>query len=213
MKEGNAKEKNTNPIWEELKQKVRLRLVNREKNQEYLKSHVHREYLDLAAVFEVEAAGMETGKAFLPVPETMASEWGVTPDDFWEAALDNLEDEGCIVVDIRYLIPGGMRMREDEIKMFVCMAQDGSGNVGAGAVLKKNLLKQFAGEHKEKVYILPSSVNEMILVPDDREGAEDALKEIVRQVNDGFRYEQPEVWLSDSVYYYDREKEEIRIAA
>ena len=42
MKEGNAKEKNTNPIWEELKQKVRLRLVNREKNQEYLKSHVHR---------------------------------------------------------------------------------------------------------------------------------------------------------------------------
>ena len=98
MKEGNAKEKNTNPIWEELKQKVRLRLVNREKNQEYLKSHVHREYLDLAAVFEVEAAGMETGKAFLPVTETMASEWGVTPDDLWEAALDNLEEDRKSVV-------------------------------------------------------------------------------------------------------------------
>ncbi len=213
MNEGNVKEKNTDPVWEGLKRKIRFRLVNREQNKEYLKSHVCREYLNLAAVFEVEAAGTEAGKAFLPVTETMASGWGVTPDDLWEAALDNLEDEGCIVVDIRYLIPGGMRMREEEIKMFVCMAQDGSGNVGAGAVLKKNLLKQFAGEHKEKVYILPSSVNEMILVPDDREGAEAALKEMVRQVNDGFRYEQPEEWLSDSVYYYDREKDEIRIAA
>lgn len=40
MSESNHK-KNISPVWEELKQKVRFRLINREQNQEYLKSHVH----------------------------------------------------------------------------------------------------------------------------------------------------------------------------
>lgn len=212
MSEGNHK-KNISPVWEELKQKVRFRLINREQNQEYLKSHVHREYLDLAAVFGVEAADLKAVKALVPVTETMASEWGVTADDLWAAALANLEEEECIVVDIRYMIPGGIEENREDINMYVCMTQDGSGNGGAGAILKKDLLKQFAGEHKEKIYILPSSVHEMLLVPDDGKGVENVLKEMVEEVNDGFRYESPEEWLSDSVYYYDREKDEVRIAA
>ena len=212
MSEGNRNKK-ISPVWEELKQKVRFRLINREQNQEYLKKHVHREYLDLAAVFGVEAADLKAGKALIPVTETMASEWGVAADDLWAAALANLEEEKCIVVDIRYLIPGGMEMKGEDIKMFVCMTQDGSGSGGARAILKKDLLRQFAKEHKEKIYILPSSINEVLLVPDDGEGAENLLKEMVREVNDGFRYVTPEEWLSDSVYHYDREKNEVRVAA
>jgi len=50
-------------------------------------------------------------------------------------------------------------------------------------------------------------------VPDDKEGAAKVLKEMVREVNDGFRYVTPEEWLSDSVYIYDREKDEVRVAA
>ncbi len=210
MSESNHK-KNISPVWEEIKQKVRFRLINREQNQEYLKSHVHREYLDLAAVFGVEAADLKAVKALIPVTETMASEWGVAADDLWEAALVNLEEEECIVVDIRYMIPGGIEENKEDINMYVCMTQDGSG--GAGAILKKDLLKEFAGEHKEKIYILPSSVHEMLLVPDDGKGVENVLKEMVEEVNDGFRYESPEEWLSDSVYYYDREKDEVGIAA
>ena len=212
MSEGNRNKK-ISPVWEELKQKVRFRLINREQHQEYLKKHVHREYLDLAAVFGVEAADLKAGKALIPVTEMMASEWGVSADDLWAAALANLEEEECIVVDIRYIIPGGMGKNEADINMYVCMTQDGSGNGGAGAILKKGLLKEFAGEHKEKIYILPSSVNEVLLVPDDGEGAENLLKEMVREVNDGFRYVTPEEWLSDSVYIYDREKDEVRVAA
>ena len=80
MSEGNQN-KNISPVWEEIKQKVRFRLINREQNQEYLKSHVHREYLDLAAVFGVEAADLKAVKALIPVTETMASEWGVAAED------------------------------------------------------------------------------------------------------------------------------------
>ena len=126
MSESNHK-KNISPVWEELKQKVRFRLINREQNQEYLKSHVHREYLDLAAVFGVEAADLKAVKALIPVTETMASEWGVTADDLWAAALANLEEEECIVVDIRYMIPGGIEENKEDINMYVCMTQDEIG--------------------------------------------------------------------------------------
>jgi hypothetical protein len=51
-------------------------------------------------------------------------------------------------------------------------------------------------------YILPSSVHETILIPDNEDYLLSELEEMVWEIN---RTElMAEDWLSDSVYYYDR---------
>lgn len=77
-------------------------------------------------------------------------------------------------------------------------------------MIYKGILKDFADHMESNLYILPSSIHEVILL----------LEEDTDDVNDLFRMveetnrtvvDQEEV-LSDSVYYYDREKDKITIA-
>ena len=88
-----------------------------------------------------------------------------------------------------------------------------NGNHGGQVILTRGLLKGFAEKYKEKIYILPSSVFETILVVDDGKTDENVLKLMVEEINGEWKEKAPEEWLSDSVYYYDKENDEIKIAA
>ena len=71
---------------------------------------------------------------------------------------------------------------------------------------------EFSGLAQElgsDLYILPSSIHEILLLPVSA-GKPEELAEIVKEVNR--TQVQPEERLSDSVYLYDRKSGEIRIA-
>lgn len=74
---------------------------------------------------------------------------------------------------------------------------------GAACILYENVVKDFADYLNRDIFILPSSVHEVILVPS--QGAQKAqnLVEMVREVNET-QVEEEEI-LSDSVYYFSRE--------
>lgn len=211
MSESKCSEKILYTVWEDVKGKIHFQLINKEQNKEILKERLYKEYLDLAAVFLVEVLELKESKVLIPVTELMASEWGVGINELWETALDNLEDEECAITDIRYLIPDDMRKEAGRAQMYVCRLQN--GNHGAQAMLRRGLLKQFSEKYIGKIYILPSSIFETILVVDDGEIGEKQLKQMVEEINGGWKAAAPEEWLSDSVYYYDREDDEIKIAA
>ena len=65
-----------------------------------------------------------------------------------------------------------------------------------------NALNSFAEAQGSDLFILPSSVNEVILLPvkEDENTAE--LRRIVRETNEGIVNK--EEWLSDEVYYFRR---------
>lgn len=197
--------------WEDVKEKIRFQLVNKKQNEECLKERLYKEYLDLAAVFMVEVLELRESKVLIPVTEMMASEWGASIDDLWEAALDHLEREECTIMDIRQFVPEELKKEADKAQMYVCRMK--KGNHGAQAILKRGLLKEFSEKYKEKIYILPSSVSETILVVDDGKTDEKVLKLMAEEINGEWKEKAPEGWLSDSVYYYDKENDEIKIAA
>ncbi len=58
-------------------------------------------------------------------------------------------------------------------------------------------------------YIIPSSVHEVILMPHDGMLPEEAMKEMIYDINR--TQVEPEEMLSDSLHYYDAEKKEIRV--
>ncbi len=78
---------------------------------------------------------------------------------------------------------------------------------GAACMLYPGMLKAFAEKMEQDFYILPSSVHEVILVPAGSQNNQEALCEIVTEIN-RTQVAEDEV-LADSVYYYDRERDKI----
>ena len=78
---------------------------------------------------------------------------------------------------------------------------------GAACMLYPGLLRDFAAKIKQDFYILPSSVHEVILVPACVDATGESLKEIVTDIN-RTQVSDGEV-LSDSVYYYSRNRDKI----
>ena len=81
---------------------------------------------------------------------------------------------------------------------------------GAGVILYKDLLKQFAEKTGSDFYILPSSIHETLLVPVSDQMEVEALRSMVREVN--ATQVAPEEVLSDNVYIYRREDDKISLA-
>ena len=79
-------------------------------------------------------------------------------------------------------------------------------------MLRLDILKTFADEKGCNLFILPSSVHEILLICAEKEMCVAELKAIVSSVNRNPNLIEAEEVLSDSVYYYDRGEGEIRIA-
>ena len=136
--------------------------------------------------------------------------WKVTIDDVYKAALKNTPDllhcrissmaslfEKCGVnvdgkeIDLRDYVPSDMYILTNETKLN-----------GAACILYENVLYDFAQKLGEDLYILPSSVHEVILLPKLSVFEKDELVNMVREVNtEGVAAEEV---LSDHVYEYNR---------
>ena len=98
---------------------------------------------------------------------------------------------------------------EEEIPLFVM--SNGDYMNGASVILYKDVLRDFAKYMEHDLYILPSSIHEVIILLDNEYAkAPEELARMVRETN-RIVVDREEI-LSDHVYYYDREKDEIRIA-
>ena len=89
--------------------------------------------------------------------------------------------------------------------MYILSNQKGIN--GASCLLYENILLDFANQIRSDLYILPSSIHEIILIPYQKETTLQALIEMVRDIN--CTQVAPEEVLSDSVYRFSREKNAI----
>lgn len=96
---------------------------------------------------------------------------------------------------------------EDEVPMYMCSNK--SGINGATIMLETKYFRELAEKLESDLYILPSSISEVIAIPISA-GDLESLKEMVKSIN-GTEVAAEEV-LSDTVYKYIREEDKIIIA-
>ena len=85
---------------------------------------------------------------------------------------------------------------------------------GAACILYPNFLKDFAEAIGGGFYIIPSSIHEVLILPEDiADGGKecDEIREMIREVNDTQVLE--EELLSYSLYHYDAQEDEVRVCA
>lgn len=204
-----------------IKDKIVLRLVNYEKNKEQLSNCPYKKYLDLAITFRYIASKDALGVASSLISNQEFEAWGVDLEDLYQSALFNTMREfpwqmeslakvvtECFKLKIPELVSKEMSealMGAEEnglgVNMFV-LSND-TGLNGATCILYDNVIKNFAKVQDANIFLLPSSVHEMMLVPENEETNPAFLRDLVVQANQsavGFID-----LLSDNIYYYDRE--------
>jgi len=189
--------------------KLGLRLINREENKELLESLPHRDYLDLSAIL-VWYMDLSRGKGVIRLDQHILDELGYSFEELYPMALSNMQ----------FKHPSRFRFLEDMMKellscpvspvsvpLYCLTVEDIS--YGAVAMLYTGELKEIYEYLGEAYYVIPSSVNELLIMPvsvvDDRY----YLMDMIHTVNDE-AVEATEV-LSDSLYYYSPEKDELEL--
>lgn len=117
----------------------------------------------------------------------------------FQAAMQISDYTGSIK-DVINLIDEMFGIPDDaEETMYVATVPD--KNSGAGVIAYQDFMDQAAERVGGDFFVLPSSINEILLVPDNGDMTADALRDMVKDVN--AKEVSPEERLSDNVYHYD----------
>ena len=188
---------------------VFLRLVNYERNKEVISYCPHIKFHDLAITFRCLFETEQHAVASCLIRDEDMGKWDISQEELFNIARKNtikmfppkikkLEDMLAEMLIDKEGIPRGDNL-------YVLTNEQGVN--GATYLLYDEIIKQFAEHANSNVFILPSSIHEVLLLPDDGQYDKDELQDMVREIN---RYVvSPVDYLSDNVYIYDIEKEDI----
>ena len=189
------------------KKSLFVKLVNTERNESLVEQSISKEFLDLSAVVRVILKMDKEGMASMALSKGDAEILGMTEEEIYAAALANtlrlfppkLMNLGRYV---EMSIGGKLLFGEDEVTTYILTNQKKVD--GAFYLMSPEVVGAIAEALEDDLYILPSSVNEVLLVrASELEDGVDELKEMVRDANETVVAEKD--ILSYNVYHYDKE--------
>lgn len=168
----------------------------------------HRVCWDLVLVYGVLWKNQKGEDCVIPVTNQYMELWGVDEEALFAAAKENTPRLLPVCLrPMRELLQGvtpGEEMKAIREEIYVLT--NNRGYLGAAAMLYEGVLRGFSHRMEADVYILPSSIHEVILLPVCGQKKE-CLQEMVGEIN---RREALCIdILSDSVYQYVRASDEI----
>ncbi len=206
----------------DIKEHVIFQLVNTEQNKEMLANMPHREFKDLSIIYKVVLKMTDEGLYSTAVTNKYAEHEDITEPDLFKCAAKNTKELFPPVIKsmadvIREIfskdgmpteIAEAMVGEISDDQMMYVITNDVGIN-GAVSMLYEDGLHDLAEHLGSDLYILPSSIHEVIAVSADM-GNPNELAEMVSEVNMsvvsiGDR-------LSNQVYYYDKDLRKVTLA-
>lgn len=198
--------------YENAKEKIFYKLINYQKNRALLEEIPHLAFLDLAIVFYCMVKNDQNGAATVLIHQSHLEMWQITVEELYQDAEENTKKRLPFEIKNMHQVmeelfgKEGFEITEESREQMYILTNTSKFN-GAACMLYPNLLSAFAAHINSDLFILPSSIHEVILVPADGKKLQEELEKMVFEVNQT-QVEQEEV-LSDRVYYYSRKKKKI----
>lgn len=218
--------KNMNlPVFSEefVKENVFMIMVNTESNKELLDNALHREINDCSVIYRIMVDQSNDGIASILVTNDIADTAGLSEQELFFAASENTKRimpakiQSMTEVIIGMMTKDGMPKElaeafiEDvgpaDLPMWVITNENGIN--GAVNMLYDENLQSLAQKVEDDLYILPSSIHEVICVPAGM-GEPEELAEMVQEVN--MTCVNLEERLSNQVYHYDKDLRKLTMA-
>ena len=167
-------------------------VVEYARNAEVLEGVPKRRIGDLALVVRI----VLDNSASALVKEPMLENWHVTEDQMFEEAILNA---GTPVIRNMAEVLGELTGSEMQ-DVGIWVASNTENRYGASVIAVPGFFEQAAGVLGKNFYLLPSSIHEVLLVPEDGADSETLLN-MVKSINETEVSEDER--LSDNVYHYD----------
>lgn len=186
--------------YESVKENLGIIVIGEENNREYLAEMVYEKIEDLA-LMPIIFTNDSHGTGCIKIRKEFLSMWGVTESEIIEEAIENAPKLMPPTFKNLNEIMGGPSDSENDEGLFVVSNMYYAG--GASVAFYPGFLDCIGMALDRDLFILPSSVNELIIVTDNGQDP-DRLLEIVREVNR--TQVAPGDVLTDAVYHYSRNK-------
>ena len=186
--------------YESVKENLGIIVIGEENNKEYLGEMVYKKIEDLA-LMPIIFTNDSHGTGCIKIRKDFLDMWGVSAGEVIETAIENAPK--LMPPTFRDLneIMGMEEESDDEEGLFVISNMYYAG--GASVAFYPGFLDCIGMALDKDLFILPSSVNELIIVTDNGQDPQ-RLLEIVREVNR--TQVAPGDVLTDAVYHYSRRK-------
>lgn len=192
--------------WNIMKDKLILRLVNVSNKIDLVDIPTMEVYGDLLVYPVVNLSD----EGSLKVNTSIMKTWGVDKSTVLTIAKENLINNGYVMQTMMDMLMGlapnssdvrKMLEQSDENELSMYVLTNSSKIYGAAEILNHDVLDEMCNVMKvDEIFILPSSVHEVIIVPNDGNSDKEGLTQIVREVNE--TQLAPDEFLSDHVYVY-----------
>ena len=197
--------------YEKVKDRLFIRVSNEKENEEFLSNVPHQTVDGLAVTYHVAIDGIHGVNASTAVTNDMLEMYGVSKSQLHQDALDNARE----MLPARYTsmaammmgIASDMGMDTDMMQesppgmpMLMVLTND-TGAYGAAALFYPNKLDEISSGMRSDFFVLPSSVHEVLILPDDGRTDYRDLQMMVQTINAS--EVAPADRLSDHVYHYD----------
>ena len=189
-----------------VKDHLTIQLVGREGNNGLLWQIPHRDMEDLAVIYRIQIQKNIFGAVFATVTNAMLEQYGITEKQLHRDAVEAASIHQPYVIrtmaETLNKLCGFVWKKEDASLMYIATNEDRMN--GASVLAYPDFMETAAECLNGSFYILPSSIHEVILLPEKSGFDVQELQMLVRHVN--ATEVAPKERLSDHVYHYDRKK-------
>ena len=192
-----------------MKSKLTVEVVSAERNRELLEKIPHQVMEDLAIVYRFVLNSDKTGRSSILITNKMIETMDISPEQLHADAVSNSAQYKPLVIkgmnEVIAELMGmsledmGLPQNPEEEQIFVASVPDKVH--GAGVLAYQGFMDQAAERVGGDFFILPSSVHEILIVPDNGKMGLAELEKMVREVN--ATEVDPVDKLTDNVYHYD----------
>lgn len=223
--------------FESCKERLALKLIHFNSNKSLLETIPYQKLLDLALVMILVIEGPYEELATLLVTYKHMEFWNIDEDTLFKQCIRNskkilpsiyypietvLED---LMKDMTYFYPKGEETpvyQDESIGGFVCqlvkekqvadrmeifVLTNDKKIFGATTMIYPGVLKEISRQFDDDLFVLPSSIHEVLLIRADNNLTPEELSDIVIDINEKYVHSQDV--LSDHIYYYDRIRDNI----
>lgn len=193
--------------FNKVKDKIMCRVINKQYNQEFLKSVPYRDFLDWAINYYILIDVVEDGCITTKVTKDLQEKWNVSENQLYEIAKENVSKTfpykvRCVsdmftCSDLSELC----EFTEKEDMMY--SVSNDSLHCGAVSIIDEELQERLYDKIGGDYYLFPSSIHDVIVSSTEYMQDKEELRDIVKSGNQ--YVESPEEILSYNVYKYTRE--------
>jgi hypothetical protein len=169
--------------------------------------------LDLVIYYTLQFPLQDGSTAVVNVSNKLLKNWEITETILHERAITNMKEDGYQIRDIESIIREmfGETVEHSIVDMNADMyVLSNRRNVeGSAGLLYREFIGTFAEKRESDLYILPSSIHELILIPVGDRIEVDILKQMVEEVNKTQVLETEQ--LGSNIFLYKRKTKDLSI--